>query len=351
MDVGHARKVFLEGFLRNRNGFQLEIPLVPLGELYGTRLESWLHDHGVRVCLKTGVRTIEQDEDGSVCGVALRSGESLAADFVVLTVPFDRLHSLIPDVLRDRLPVLANLASLRASPITGVHLWFDRRVCPFDHVVTPGRLIHWVFNHTAIQGREGPASVAASQAASVERMVFHADAPQYLQLVISASYDLLALDKVAIRDAVISELAEIWPAAKSAGLLRWRVVTEHGATFAVRPGVDALRPPQQTPIDGLLLAGDWTDTDWPATMEGAVRSGYLAAQAILKTLDQPTRLIRPGLKPSLIARWLFGAPESVLDSPIATVSAERSASDAALSIFSAQRGTNKTDAIPSRRLQ
>ena len=75
----YARKVFLDGFLRNREGFQLEIPLVPLGELYGTRLESWLHDQGVTVRLKTGVRTIEYDEDGSACGVTLRSGESLTA--------------------------------------------------------------------------------------------------------------------------------------------------------------------------------------------------------------------------------------------------------------------------------
>ena len=334
MDVGHARKVFLDGFLRNRKGFQLEIPLVPLGELYGTRLESWLHDHGVTVRLTTGVRTIEQDEDGSVCGVALRSGESLAADFVVLAVPFDRVRSLCPDVLRERFPALANLVSLRASPITGVHCWFDRPVCPFDHVVTPGRLIHWVFNHTATQGRGAPASVAAPEPAPVERVVPHARACQYLQLVISASYDFLALDKVAIRDAVLSELAEIWPAAKSASLLRWWVVTEHGATFAVRPGVDALRPPQHTPIDGLLLAGDWTDTGWPATMEGAVRSGYLVAQEVLKTLDQPTRLIQPGLKPSLLARWLFGAPESASASPNATGSTRRPTGDPGLSPIS-----------------
>ena len=120
---------------------------------------------------------------------------------------------------------------------------------------------------------------------------------------------MLALDKIAIRDAVLTELAEIWPAARSAQLLRWWVVTEHGATFAVRPGVEALRPPQRTPIDGLFLAGDWTDTGWPATMEGAVRSGYLAAQEILADLDRPTRLIRPELKPGSLARWLFGAPD------------------------------------------
>jgi uncharacterized protein with NAD-binding domain and iron-sulfur cluster len=73
-------------------------------------------------------------------------------------------------------------------------------------------------------------------------------------------------------------------------------VTEHGATFAVRPGVDALRPPQRTPIDGLFLAGDWTDTGWPATMEGAVRSGYLAAEALLRRAGQPAELVQPDLR-------------------------------------------------------
>jgi squalene-associated FAD-dependent desaturase len=310
MDVGHARKVFLDGFLRNRSGFQLELPLVPLGELYGRRLENWLRIHEVSVRLTTGVRSIEPDEDGAIGGAVLRSGERIPADFAVLTVPFDRVDGLISAGLRDRLPALAPLGAMQASPITGVHFWFDRPVCPFDHVVTPGRLIQWVFNHTAIQGRAASPGVEAPQADGAP------DAPaappeegQYLQLVISASYDLLALDKVAIRDRVLAELAEIWPAAREARLLRWWIVTEHGATFAVRPGVEVLRPSQRTPIDGLFLAGDWTDTGWPATMEGAVRSGYLAAQEILRDLDRPTRLIRPGLPSGVLARWLFGSVE------------------------------------------
>jgi squalene-associated FAD-dependent desaturase len=303
MDVGHARKIFLDGFLRNRTGFQLELPLVPLGELYGTRLARWLGVHEVEVRLTTGVRGVEYDDDNSSLNVVLRSGETLTADFVVLAVPFDRVRGLIPEPLSRRLPALARLDSLHAAPITGIHLWFDRPVCPFDHVVTPGRLIQWVFNHTAIQGRAATTGLEPS----------HTGTGQYLQLVVSASYDLLTLDKIAIRDAVLTELAEIWPAARSAELLRWWVVTEHGATFAVRPGVEALRPPQRTPIDGLFLAGDWTDTGWPATMEGAVRSGYLAAQEILADVDRPTRLIRPDLKPGSLARWLFGPPETRFD--------------------------------------
>ena len=109
MDVGHARKVFLDGFLRNRTGFQLELPLVPLGELYGRRLERWLEIHEVSVRLTTGVRSIEPDEDGAIGGVVLRTGERIAADFVVLAVPFDRADRLIADGLRDRIPGLSNL--------------------------------------------------------------------------------------------------------------------------------------------------------------------------------------------------------------------------------------------------
>jgi squalene-associated FAD-dependent desaturase len=328
LDVGYARKVFLDGFLRNRDGFQLDLPLVPLGELYGTRLERWLGDNGVTVRLKAGVRAIEYDDDSSACGVTMRSGESLSGDFIVLAVPFKNVVPLVPESIRGRLPALTHLDSLQASPITGVHLWFDRTICPFDHVATPGRTIQWVFNHTAIQGR----GVPAPESRPGHEWAGAGPAPrnegQYLQIVISASYELLALDKDAIRDAVLAELAEIWPIVKTAKLLRWWVVVEHEATFSARPGVDALRPPQQTPVDGLVLAGDWTQTSWPATMEGAVRSGYGAAEVILKAVDRPTRLIRAELKPGLLARWLLGAPDSASFRVMATTPSEPHADNA-----------------------
>ena len=289
MDVGHARKVFIDGFLRHRDGYRMELPLVPLGELYGSRLEAWLASRNVKVRLTTGVRNVETDAEGTIVGVALRSGETIPADFVVLAVPFDRVGSLLPEGMRRRIPTLANLEKLEASPITGVHLWFDRDVCPVDHVVTVGRLVQWVFNHTALQGRRSADGKG-----------------QYLQIVISASYDLLPMNNDAIADAVLADLAEIWPVTKVAVLERRRVVTEHGATFAVRPGIEALRPPQRTGVEGLFLAGDWTDTGWPATMEGAVRSGYKAAEAILKDLDRPTPLVKPDLPSGLLSRLLLG---------------------------------------------
>lgn len=293
MDVGHARKVFIDGFLRNRLGYVMEVPLAPLGELYGTRLEEWLREHGVEVRLKTGVRAIEVDEEGAIAGVALRSGEILAADFVVLAVPFDRVPGMLSERDRARVRTLDGLERIAASPITGIHLWFDRPVCPLDHAVTVGRMVQWVFNHTALQGREPEGG------------------GQYLQLVVSASYALISRSKEEIRDAALEDLAALWPEVRNAALKRWWVVTEHGATFAVRPGVDAFRPPQRTAIDGLFLSGDWTATGWPATMEGAIRSGYLAAEGILQDLGRPERLLRPDLPSGPLARVLLGPPASV----------------------------------------
>jgi hypothetical protein len=289
MDVGHARKVFLDGFLRNRRGAAMEIPLVPLGELYGTRLERWLAGRGRG----------RPDDDGRAGGRRRRRGGRQRGGPALGRGPRRRLRGPGGAVRPRRRPAARGdpgagrrpgaPGRFESSPITGVHLWFDRPVCPWDHAVVVGRLIQWVFNHTALQGRADPSG-----------------AGQYLQLVVSASYDLLALDKAAILAAVRADLERILPAAREAQLLRWWVVTEHGATFAVRPGIDAIRPAQRTEVEGLFLAGDWTATGWPATMEGAVRSGYLAAEGVLEDLGRPERLVRPGLPTAPLARLLLG---------------------------------------------
>src|SRR5207245_3945533 len=122
----------------------------------------------------------------------------------------------------------------------------------------------------------------------------------YYQAVISASHDLGGRQRQAIVDEILSDLRSVFPAAQTAHLLRWQVVTDQDAVFSVRPGLDAIRPQQQTAIGNLLLAGDWTRTGWPATMEGAVRSGYLAAEAILLQLGRP----EPVLVPALPRSWL-----------------------------------------------
>src|SRR5207249_2245361 len=122
----------------------------------------------------------------------------------------------------------------------------------------------------------------------------------YYQVVISASHDLAGRQRQAIVDEILADLRSVFPAAQSAHLLRWQLVTDQDAVFSVRPGLNAIRPQQQTAIGNLLLAGDWTRTGWPATMEGAVRSGYLAAEAILVQLGRP----KPVLVPDLPRNWL-----------------------------------------------
>jgi hypothetical protein len=160
-------------------------------------------------------------------------------------------------------------------------LWFDRPITELPHAVLVGRLSQWVFART-LQG----------------------SAEHYFQVVISASHDLAGRERQGVVDEVLADLCAVFPGANRARLTRWQLITEHEAVFSVRPGLDAIRPPQQTTIPNLLIAGDWTATGWPATMEGAVRSGYLAAEAILAQLGRAERLVVPDLPRGWLVRRL-----------------------------------------------
>ena len=124
--------------------------------------------------------------------------------------------------------------------------------------------------------------------------------------MISASRELAGQSREAILSQVLAELTSIWPETARATLLHSRQVTEHRAVFSPLPGVDALRPTQQSPIANLQFAGDWTQTGWPATMEGAVRSGYLAAANVLARLGRPESVVRPDLPVGIWSRLLMG---------------------------------------------
>src|SRR5262249_13954470 len=128
-------------------------------------------------------------------------------------------------------------------------------------------------------------------------------AAQYLQLVISASYDLLPKSHQEIIDLCLAEVRHALPRARQAELLKATVIKEAAATFSPEPGIDRWRPKQTTSIPGLYLASDWTQTGWPATMEGAVRSGYLAAEALLRASSTPKTFLRPDLPPDGLLRF------------------------------------------------
>ncbi len=267
----YARKVFLDGFLRHRRGFEVELPSVPLGRLYGEELQAWLARHGVTLRLGQAVRRLVLD-GRAVGGLELREGSSEEADWYVIAVPFDRLLGLLPGELVEAEPYFGNLRHLEASPITSAHLWYDRPVTDLPHAVLVGCLGQWVFNRGAVAPGE-----------------------HYLQVVVSAARQFRGLGHDEVQRRLTAELAHLFPAAAAAKLLRVRVVTEHAATFSAVPGVDRWRPPQGSPLRNLLVAGDWTATGWPATMEGAVRSGYLAAEELLARAGVKARLLQPDL--------------------------------------------------------
>jgi squalene-associated FAD-dependent desaturase len=286
IDTFHARKVFFDGFLANRKGWEVQIPIVPLDELYGPPLQAWLHEHGVTVRLKTGVERLEVSNQQAI-GVRLREGSMLSGDHFVLAVPHHRVLNLLPQELQNH-PQLAGVARLESAPISSVHLWFDREITDLPHAVLIGRLSQWMFNRTALLGQP------------------IRNGSWYYQVVISASRELAGRAQDEIIREVLGDLAGIWPQAARAQLQSARVVTEHRAVFSAMAGSDDLRPSQQSPYTNLQLAGDWTRTGWPATMEGAVRSGYLAAENVLRSAGQNANVLQPDLPVSWLTRFLLG---------------------------------------------
>ncbi len=298
ISVAHARKVFVDAFMSNKRGWEVRIPTVPLDNLYGTQVTDWLTERGVAIRLQCGVRQIVLENDSCIA-VELRSGERLQANHFIVAVPHHLVLGLLPERMRSH-PKLIGIERLETAPIASVHFWFDRPITSLPHAVFVGRLSQWMFNRSVLQSRASGLEADSDQGT--------ADGPRtyYLQVVISAARNLPGRSQEQTISAVVRELAEIWPETANARLVHSRLVTEHKAVFSAKPGADAFRPYQQSPIPNLQLAGDWTQTGWPATMESAVRSGYLAAENVLRHLGREVQLLQPDLPPSLLSRLLLG---------------------------------------------
>jgi squalene-associated FAD-dependent desaturase len=278
MGIKYARQVFVEAFLSSRTGGQVNIPSVPLGELYGTKLLTWLTQHQVALRLNTAVKEVVLFK-GKVKHLVLRDGEIMQADHYILALPPHRLRGLFA----DSLPFLDQVEKLDVSPITSVHFWHDRPITELPHAVLLDRHSQWLFNRGEVSAellnRMGEAT---EQTPHPQPLSPGGRGVYYSQVVISAARELSGMGNDAILQLIEAEVKEFFPLAREAQLLHYRVVTEKTATFSVVPGVDAQRPTQTTSIPNLFLAGDYTQTEWPATMEGAVRSGYLATQVLLR---------------------------------------------------------------------
>jgi len=220
--------------------------------------------------------------------VEFDGGREETADAYVFALPHQAIGELLPKGSKELEALLANLDHICVAPITGVHFWFDREVMREPFVTLLETMTQWIFNKTALYGGANGSSKEAGQ---------------YLQLVISASYDLLQKPRQEIIDLCLAEVRQALPAARNAVLTKATVIKEAAATFSPQPGVDKWRPKQETSIRGMFLAGDWTATGWPATMEGAVRSGYLAAEAVLRKAGTPRTFLQPDLAADGFVKW------------------------------------------------
>lgn len=277
-------QVFVDGFLRNTKGWEVHVPIAPLEEFYGEPLSQWLSTRGGTIQTESGVTKLVINESGLVEAVQLRDGSSVTADHFVLAVPWHRVLDLLPAELQLKYQSLSEIPS---APISSVHLWLDREITALPHAVFVDHLSQWMFNRSKLDER------------------YRESSRFYYQVVISASDNLKSMSQDEIIEQVMADLSWAFPQAKDAKILNRRVVTEHKAVFSPQSGVRELRPSQSTPVDNLHLAGDWTDTGWPATMEGAVRSGYLAAESVLEQLGTPETVLQPDLPTGRLARWLY----------------------------------------------
>ncbi len=311
VSLAAVAKVFQDGFLRHRDAFHLLIPRLPLNVLFGERMVSALQDAKVRILLGQSVNRLRWNAD-RCASVDLDNGQSIACDFLVMATPWHAVPELIHDTPLESLNKAASgAAQLKPSPITGVHTWWDKAWLPTPHAVIVGRLCQWVFPHVdAFTEKDAQATPAQSptgtpaqtlQTTEVDnrdRQTQASDGSTYYQVVISASRSLPRGDSDAMRRLIAADLQLVFPSSRKAKLLRIRTVTDPQAVYSIEPGMGQSRVPAGRVFGNLTFAGDWVQTGWPATMEGAILSGMRAAEAFWSLMGSPKSFTAPLLSPN-----------------------------------------------------
>ena len=252
-----AFMVFQEGLLGGRHNADIGYSRVGLTALISDAAQALIRSRGGDVLLDRSVLSLDV-QDGTVAAARLSGGQVLEADCFVSALAWDGLQRLLPAPWAEE-PAFAAAASIEASPIVGIHLWYDRKVMDEEFVAVVDSPLQWVFNKSRIQAVDGPG--------------------QYVCVSLSGAWEFAPMSKDALRELFTAELERMFPRAKDARIERFIVVKQLAATFRSTPGAEGLRPTTVTPISNLFLAGDWVQTGWPSTMESAVRSGVQAAQA------------------------------------------------------------------------
>jgi squalene-associated FAD-dependent desaturase len=284
--VPYAAKVIRELFMNSAEAGRMGINAAPLSELY-SRVPALLAQNGSSVHLNCNVERLEWNRQTAQWTVIART-ETISADFIIFALPFEAMARLLP-----QMPPSPGVDALQRQiaqhehwPICSAHLWFDREITELEHAVMLDREVHWLFNRSKLQPwRQTDGS--------------------YIEVEVSASRVFAARERNAAIALTLKELAEFFPSVKTAKLVKAALVKEVRATFGVPPGIDAYRPAaSQSPWPNSFLAGDWTATGWPSTMESAARSGHLAAEALCTSTGNKKKFLAPDLKPRGLMKLL-----------------------------------------------
>ena len=367
ISISSAAQVVRES-MKSPAARHMGVPTVPLTTLYDAA-GDYIRARGGELQFRTTLEAFRSDffrsdpshSDSSSSDSALVSldlaGSDVKAqanfDYLVLALPFENLDRVLPQT-PDAASLREQIAHFETSPITGVHLWFDRPIADLDHAVLLDRTIQWMFHKSRLQpmrqektSSEPPEETAPDSALAEQRRAAGSEAPDsaaerrknaahgascgfeekcdpaperrqnvpqtdapaagsYIELVISSSKALIEKSRTEIIDLVLAEVREFFPAARSANLVKSTVIKEVHATYSPRPGIDAHRPTSATAWPRVFLAGDWTATGWPATMESAVRSGYLAAEALTRAAGIiDSKFLVSDLPPSGLMRLFY----------------------------------------------
>jgi len=293
VSVPYAAQVVRESFLKSAAAGLMGIPTVPLTDLY-SQTGDYIRARGGEIQFRAGVESFRAEN----CEVSVTTnGQEQKFDYLLLAVPFDVLGRILPNT-PSATPLAEALDRFSTSPITGIHLWFDRQISDLDHAVLLDRTIQWMFHKSRL------IDVRNNDVRNNEDR--KNGSGSYVELVVSCSRSLVEKSKSEIVEMAMKEAEEFFPDVCEAKLLKSTVIKEVHATYSPRPGIDQYRPKPETAWPRVFLAGDWTATGWPATMEGAVRSGYLAAEALARFAGgKSASFLVPDLAPSGLMK-LFG---------------------------------------------
>ncbi|MEW6777980.1 MAG: hydroxysqualene dehydroxylase HpnE [Bdellovibrionota bacterium] len=253
------------GFVRRGKPASLGYPTTDLGTLFVDPSARFVEKHGGKIL--TGTTVVNVETDGKkIAGILCKDGTRLEADAYVLALPGTALAKMIEKPPLSEIPFFHQAKGMEDAPIVGVNLWFDKPLGTgnsYDGLLDSP--IEWVFDRTKMHGKQK-------------------DGRYYYALIVSASWDLMKMSNTQILELALDEVRRFYPEARDFKLLHGSVVKEPTATFSGTPGFEKKRLPNETPLKNLFLAGDWTKTDLPSTMESAARSGKWAAEAAAKYL-------------------------------------------------------------------